>query len=211
MDYWEEKYNDLVWRYGDRGSMIDKLNTKVSMLESKLDSAEYKINTELEPRIKQENDSYDTYVTSPSYGMPEGCRQDCLACKNMECDGYRDYLTDQGYNLTILEELAGIPWFITSGIKNVNDLNKEIKDFNKTLKNFMNLDDIPFTDISRPLMRGDIVDGVLCVNSKCSKARGLNITGRKPWLKLWYKLYDFYLIKTCRVIKDDYVEMLNDM
>jgi len=55
MRYTIEKLRDII-------SDLREENRK---LESKLDSAEYKIKNELEPRIKREERSYDNWVTDP--------------------------------------------------------------------------------------------------------------------------------------------------
>lgn len=64
MEYWEQKYKDLVYYYDKRGYTIEDLNNQLRKAEEKLSSAEYKIEYELNPRIKQEERSYDAYVTS---------------------------------------------------------------------------------------------------------------------------------------------------
>lgn len=51
-------------------------------VESKLSSTEYRIDHELEPRIKAEQRAYDMHVTSQEYGLSE----DELECKRT-CEG----------------------------------------------------------------------------------------------------------------------------
>jgi predicted nucleic acid-binding Zn-ribbon protein len=63
MDHWEEKYNDLKYEYDRRGRRIEELTQEVKGLEDRLYSAEYKIRTELEPRIESEKRGYDAYIT----------------------------------------------------------------------------------------------------------------------------------------------------
>jgi len=64
MDY-EQRYEDLHYEFARLKRCYEDLRQKHSVLEDKLSSAEFKIKTELEPRIKQEQRMYDKWVTNP--------------------------------------------------------------------------------------------------------------------------------------------------
>ncbi|MDD4779100.1 MAG: hypothetical protein PHT02_00655 [Tissierellia bacterium] len=63
-NYWKEKYDDLLYYYRKRGDKISNLEKEVNKLYDRANHAEFRITTELEPRIQREYDSYDSYVTS---------------------------------------------------------------------------------------------------------------------------------------------------
>jgi len=68
MDYWEEKYKDLLYDYRELQRKYDKLQADYNKKYNELDSANFKIRTELEPRIQNERRSYDSWVTDPMRG-----------------------------------------------------------------------------------------------------------------------------------------------
>lgn len=96
MDY-KEKYEDLLYYYRERGYKIEKLENQINKLSDKLSSAEFKIETELEPRIQREKRSYDIYVTSGCFTGTNGepCKQDCGNCDNTGCEENPDYGLDE--------------------------------------------------------------------------------------------------------------------
>jgi hypothetical protein len=63
-DDWKEKYDDLKYYYNKRGDKINELEKEVNKLYDRANHAEFRISTELEPRIEREHRSYDAYVTS---------------------------------------------------------------------------------------------------------------------------------------------------
>ena len=76
--YWKDKYLTLKEEY-------DKLREEYRNLDRKLDKAEYKLRTELEPRLASERRSYDCWVTSqaePKCACTLGCpyedTEECL-------------------------------------------------------------------------------------------------------------------------------------
>jgi hypothetical protein len=60
----QSDYDALLRKYEYRGRRIQELEDTINKLEENLSSANFKIDTELEPRIKREKQSYDEYVTS---------------------------------------------------------------------------------------------------------------------------------------------------
>ena len=67
--YWKDKYLTLKDEY-------DKLQEEYKQLDRNLDKVEYKLRTELEPRIASEKRSYDCWVTSqaePKCACTLGC------------------------------------------------------------------------------------------------------------------------------------------
>ena len=67
--YWKDKYLTLKDEY-------DKLQELYKQQERELDKAEYKLRTELEPRLASERRSYDCWVTSqaePKCACTLGC------------------------------------------------------------------------------------------------------------------------------------------
>ena len=67
--YWKDKYLTLKEEY-------DKLQEDYRNLDKNLDKAEYKLRTELEPRIASERKSYDCWVISqaePKCACTLGC------------------------------------------------------------------------------------------------------------------------------------------
>lgn len=74
MDYQEEleeKIKDLNRIIGRKNDIIVELQEDLRKSGDKLDSAEYKISSELEPRLQRERNSYDRYVSSPESHMSE--------------------------------------------------------------------------------------------------------------------------------------------
>jgi len=67
--YWKDKYTNLQKAY-------DKLEDLYKRQSGELQEAEYKLKTELEPRIKSEKRSYDCYIVSqvdPKCACTIGC------------------------------------------------------------------------------------------------------------------------------------------
>lgn len=85
-DYWEEKYNDLKWSYNKLERLYDELKDDYKRKDDELYSAEFKIRTELEPRIKQEQRSYDAWVSSPGCGRCECDDIEICAKCDEDCD-----------------------------------------------------------------------------------------------------------------------------
>jgi hypothetical protein len=83
LDSWEVKYNELLYAYRKRGEKIDKLENEYNKLYLDLNHAEFRIENELIPRIKREERSYDTWVTSGGSdecyhnGMGGNCGIEC--------------------------------------------------------------------------------------------------------------------------------------
>lgn len=78
----EEKYNQLLRRYEILNADYDKLKEKYEKTDDELMRANYKIQYELEPRLKTERRNYDNYVLSGgsscfTTGMNGGCGLDC--------------------------------------------------------------------------------------------------------------------------------------
>ena len=63
---WEEKYNDLMYAYKQRGYKIEELEEKITELSISLNSAEHRIAEELTPLLKSKADAYDNFVTEGS-------------------------------------------------------------------------------------------------------------------------------------------------
>jgi len=88
MDTWEEKYNDLLWSYRKRGDRIDELEKESQIMYSNLSHAEFRIETELEPRIKREENSYDVWATN---GGSDECFYNGMGGKcGVECSIFGD-------------------------------------------------------------------------------------------------------------------------
>lgn len=117
-DRLQEKYDNIRWRYDNLLDKYNKLEKDYNNTYDKLSSAEFKIHTELEPRIKQEQRSYDNWVTSGGRDVCFGngnCGYDCLKFGSKpECfenvsteeeilDIYENYV-DDGYILDLIEE-----------------------------------------------------------------------------------------------------------
>ena len=62
MDVSQEDYNDLLRQYNKLEFNYDKLYDKYLKLKSDLENSEFKIKSELEPRINAEKKQYDSYV-----------------------------------------------------------------------------------------------------------------------------------------------------
>jgi regulator of replication initiation timing len=97
MDYYgtpEEHIKKLERRVKNLIKNNRKLQEENKGLTNNLSDAEFKIKTELEPRIKQEERSYDNWATSPTKGMDD-CMQDCSRCMNTECEGHWEYWVEE--------------------------------------------------------------------------------------------------------------------
>lgn len=62
-DGWTKE--DVVSAYNDLERENDQLKEKVRSLDARLSHSNYRIENELEPRIKAEKRAYDRYVTTP--------------------------------------------------------------------------------------------------------------------------------------------------
>ena len=121
-DRWEEKYKDLLYDFRQRGYRIEELQIEVNKVANNLDHAEYRIRNELEPRIKREQRSYDSWVTSGGSGdecyqngmnghcgcecSVFGSKWDCFENVNTEeeiLNIYENYKND-GLILNLIEE-----------------------------------------------------------------------------------------------------------
>jgi predicted site-specific integrase-resolvase len=91
MDYWEEQAEEWRYKYRSVLQKLEETQKEKTTIEDKLSSAEYKIESELKPRIEQEHRSYDSYITDPFRGS--SC--DGSNC-GVECGGFGkyDYCTD---------------------------------------------------------------------------------------------------------------------
>lgn len=86
MTEWEERANYWKNSYYNLESAHDKLKRANDSVASKLTSAEYKINTQLKPRIKQEEKAYDSFVTG---GGGNACFQEGLNGNcGFNCSGF---------------------------------------------------------------------------------------------------------------------------
>jgi seryl-tRNA synthetase len=65
MDYYEQKYNDLLCKYERLKRKYEELEERYNKLDLELDSANFRIRNELEPRIRAEKRAYDAWVTNP--------------------------------------------------------------------------------------------------------------------------------------------------
>lgn len=65
MDYYEQKYNDLLYKYERLQRKCEDLEERCRKLDLELDSANNRIRSELEPRIQAERRAYDRWVTNP--------------------------------------------------------------------------------------------------------------------------------------------------
>lgn len=64
MNEQDEIIEKLRWQLRDKNNQIEDLQEEIRNLQRKLDNAEYRIKTELEPRIQREKRSYDCWVTN---------------------------------------------------------------------------------------------------------------------------------------------------
>lgn len=71
-DNLKERYDDLKWAYEKRGDKISELQRELNKYSDLYYHAQHRVDSELEPRIKQEQRSYDAYVT---YGGGDECMQ----------------------------------------------------------------------------------------------------------------------------------------
>ena len=120
-DTLQENYNNLHWKYN---SLLDKyydLEKKYNKTYYELDSAKFIIQKELEPRIKNEQRSYDGYVLNGGgdkcyqNGMSGNCGYECsifgekpecfenVTTKEQILEIYEDY-TNTGYILGLIKE-----------------------------------------------------------------------------------------------------------
>jgi len=120
-DTLQENYNNLHYKYNNLLDKYYDLNRKNNKLILELDSAKYKIHNELEPRIKSEQKSYDSYVLNGGEdkcyqnGMSGNCGYNCsIFGERLECfenvnteeqilDIYENYI-DTGYILDLIKE-----------------------------------------------------------------------------------------------------------
>ena len=120
-DTLQENYNNLHYKYNNLLDKYYDLNRKNNKLILELDSAKYKIHNELEPRIKSEQKSYDSYVLNGGEdecyqnGMSGNCGYKCsIFGEKLECfenvttekqilDIYENYI-NTGYILDLIKE-----------------------------------------------------------------------------------------------------------
>jgi len=118
-DRLEEKYNNLYRRFDRLSDSYRDLEKKYNNTYNELSSAESRIHNELEPRIKQEHESYDSWVTSGggdecfNNGMNGHCGYGCsIFGDKIECfenatseetilEIYENYV-DTGYILELI-------------------------------------------------------------------------------------------------------------
>lgn len=67
----EYRIKELGWVIDKKNSTIEKLQNDLIKSDDKLNSAEFRIHNELEPRIESEKRSYDNWVISPEAHMSE--------------------------------------------------------------------------------------------------------------------------------------------
>lgn len=92
----EEKYERLLRKYNNLQNDYERLQKKYNKVDDELSSANHRIQYELEPRLKTEKASYDSYVLSGgsgcfATGMNGGCNLDCSGFG--EEDGCREMLS----------------------------------------------------------------------------------------------------------------------
>lgn len=63
-DGWSKE--DLAWRCCELEQEIEKLQEKNRTMDLKINSLEFRISQELEPRIRAEKRAYDSWVTNPA-------------------------------------------------------------------------------------------------------------------------------------------------
>ena len=106
----EEEIKELRYTISTKNDMIRELREELSKSENKLSSAEYKINTELNPRIEREKRSYDSYITSPEAHMSEEDSTCLHFCETGQCGsdcpqfGYIPECTENLSNSELLKE-----------------------------------------------------------------------------------------------------------
>lgn len=76
MDYWEGQAEEWKYKYIKAVEQLEKCREEKRTIEDKLSSAEWKIDQELKPRIKQEQRSYDSWVTN---GGGDECMQNGMS------------------------------------------------------------------------------------------------------------------------------------
>lgn len=64
-DGYREKYENLKYNFQKLELKYENLERENQKLSSDLDSAEFKIRTELNPRIARERKAYDAFITNP--------------------------------------------------------------------------------------------------------------------------------------------------
>ncbi len=122
---YKEDYNNLEYRYRRLSNNFDEVKKDRDELRNKLDSAEYKLETELKPRVDREKRSYDSWVINgggdtcmqqgmdgncgfncPDFGDKEECTSELSDQELLEVyyEGYdcvEDDLIEKGYELDI--------------------------------------------------------------------------------------------------------------
>lgn len=85
MDYWEGQAEEWKYKYYKAVDAVTEARKELSKTEDKLSSAEYKIDSELKPRIESEQRSYDNWALNGGgdacmqNGMSGNCGFDCSA------------------------------------------------------------------------------------------------------------------------------------
>lgn len=60
--------DELEWKCIELERQVEDLEESIKRLKSENSHLEYRINNELEPRLKSERDSYDRWATDPERG-----------------------------------------------------------------------------------------------------------------------------------------------
>lgn len=81
----QEEIDRLKRIIGNKNNTIEELQNDIRKSNNKLDSAEYRISNELEPRIKREERAYDSYVSSPEAHMSEDEATCYHYCETDQC------------------------------------------------------------------------------------------------------------------------------
>lgn len=57
--------SDLVWKINELKRQVKELEEQLKERESEINSLQFKIDSELKPRIRAENNRYDNWATNP--------------------------------------------------------------------------------------------------------------------------------------------------
>lgn len=139
----EEQLQDLQYAYDTLDRKYRDLKDDYDKVTKELSNAELKIKTELVPRIKQEERSYDNWALSPSRASGfDDCSMNCSECSEFECDGHREYWEDKGVNVDYAhDELENFDWEMHK--YKVFMANDTIKEFEKSINERSFYDEIP--------------------------------------------------------------------
>lgn len=160
----EEKYENLKYKYEKLQKEYDDLKERFEKTDDELYSAKFRIEHELEPRLKFERNAYDNYVLSggnscfsqrmnggcgiqcPNFGQEENCREVISEISNEELlKCYTDNEAFDGISV-IREELINRE--LEKEVENIDDqyckqrikeLNKRIEDTKQTIELYRNV------------------------------------------------------------------------